>query len=107
MVPLGPAYLMGQLDEGCYEKVFRAFSLDDQGEPVVPEDIVTLSPDVCSHTVISGYETIYLKLNSRLKDILQKPFLSIFGGPHVTFNPFRRLFGKKKVARFVQEPVEF
>lgn len=85
MLPLGQAYLMGQMDEKKYEKFFLTFGLDKNGEPEIPSDLYSIKPEICCSSVLSGFERIFLCLNSKIKEYFPDT-LSIFGGPHITFN---------------------
>ena len=44
-----------------------------------------IKPDVIAYSLRTGYHKYYLELNQKLKK--KYNFISIFGGPHVTFYP--------------------
>ncbi len=87
MVPLGFAYLMGQLGRDRYDKTFMPVSTDKQGHLELPAAFHDLRPDAACFSVITGFEEMYLALSREVKKAFDGRTVTIFGGPHITFNP--------------------
>ena len=51
----------------------------------IEKEVRDYSPSVIAYSVMTGEEKVYLDINKTLKSRFR--FISVFGGPHITFNP--------------------
>ena len=80
-IPLGIAYLSGILKDSCEVKIFEISNSPSR----VFKNIKYFKPSIVAYSVISGKQNFYLRFNKNLKKEFN--FISLFGGPHVTFFP--------------------
>lgn len=81
-IPLGIAYLSGVLkNNACDVEIFEIGRYPSRSF----ENIKYFKPDILAYSIISGKQNLYLDFNKNLKKELK--FISLFGGPHVTFFP--------------------
>ena len=78
-VPLGIMTLSAMIKDK-----HQVFVLEPEKENV-EKRMNEIKPDVIAYSLRTGYHKYYLELNLKLKK--KYNFISIFGGPHVTFYP--------------------
>ncbi|MFC1667219.1 B12-binding domain-containing radical SAM protein, partial [Candidatus Omnitrophota bacterium] len=81
-IPLAIAYLSRILKKNSCD--VRIFEIDRSSSRIF-KNIKYFKPDIVAYSIISGKQNFYLELNRNLKKELN--FISLFGGPHVTFFP--------------------
>ena len=80
--PMGILYLAAALREASHD-VALALSARPDFERRLPE----FDPDVVGFSVTTGFHPYYLEVNRKVKELLGRRVLSVFGGPHTTFFP--------------------
>lgn len=79
--PLGIMYLSAVLRDAGHEVHLIDATLEEGWE----DRAVSLAPDVVGYSVMTGSQSTFLEMNTRLKRRMS--FLSLWGGPHPTFFP--------------------
>jgi len=80
--PLGIAWLSAYLRKAGHDVGLKVL----EGR-VDWQDVVDDPPDMLCYSVTTGNHNYYMDINSGIRMTLDKPIVSVFGGPHVTFFP--------------------
>ena len=81
--PLGIAYLSSSLK--AHGHTTDIIKTKNRNAEEIAREIYRDIPDIIAYSITTGSQDYYLELNNDLKELFDNSFISVFGGPHVTY----------------------